>query len=44
MRTRRQHGPVDTDDVPEDDVMVGVLVSAIALTFSGLVGLLVLWH
>jgi hypothetical protein len=40
----RRTGEVDADEVPQDDVVVAVICSAMALTMSGLVVLLFLWR
>jgi hypothetical protein len=40
----RRAGEVDADEVPQDDVVVAVICSAMALTMSGLVVLLFLWR
>jgi hypothetical protein len=37
-------GEADADEVPQDDVVVAVICSAMALTMSGLVVLLFLWR
>lgn len=34
----------DTDEVPQDDVVVSLICSAIALTMAGLVALLLVWR
>jgi hypothetical protein len=40
----RRTGEADVDEVPQDDVVVAVLCSAMVLTMSGLVVLLFLWR
>jgi hypothetical protein len=40
----RRTGEVDADEVPQDDMVVAVICSAMALTMSGLVVLLFLWR
>ena len=44
MNGDRRTDEVDVDDVPQDDVVVAVICSALALTMSGLVVLLFLWR
>jgi hypothetical protein len=41
---QRRVDEVNVDEVPGDDVVVAVICSAMALTMSGLVVLLFLWH
>lgn len=44
MRATSSHTPADLDDVPQrDDLVVVLLEVAIALVFTAIIGLAVLW-